>query len=485
MQGSFDMTQPGASLESARARDARSASPLVFLSAAQLCRAYGDGSLSPLEVTRAVCERIDSIDSRVRAFCETAFEAAMRAAHESEQRWRAGTPASALDGVPVSIKDHIDVLGFHAPARGGPPQTAMSTLDSPVAARLREAGAVIVGKTTMPELSVIPVTQSAAWGITRNPVNFAHSPGGSSGGAAAAVAAGMCAIAIGSDGGGSIRLPAAFTGTFGHKPTFGLVPYFPGQTDRTVAGPLARSVEDLALAMDVIARPDGRDWTEQTQVRIDFAAALAQRLPRLRVGFSATFGYQRPEPAVLACVERALGAFAGLGLEVQTFERLCDDPFLAYMRQASLRLRGRSEGFDGPDALASVLRLADSLSADDMQHMLDARSRLAQDLLQAFERFDVIVSPSAPVGAPRVGSFYPQGEILSEQNRNLIGYAAPFNLVHMPALSLPCGTVDGLPVGMQLAGKRFSDALLLQLGHALSGMGVGCSQDSREPARMD
>ncbi|WP_144114248.1 amidase [Paraburkholderia sp. BCC1886] len=449
------------------------ANPLLRLGAHALSDAFRAGELSPVEATRAALEQIDAFDATLHAFCETRFDAALDAARLSEARWRAGAPLSPLDGVPVSIKDHLDVTGFLAPNRGGPAQSHESAFDSPCAARLKEAGAVIVGKTTMPELSVVPVTQTAAWGVTRNPVNLAHSPGGSSGGAAAAVAAGMCTVAIGSDGGGSIRLPAAFTGICGHKPTFGLVPYYPGQTDRTVAGPLARSCADLALAMDVIARPDGRDWTEQSRSDVHYFDALAKplaRLPKLRIGFSATFGYQKPSPGVLAQVEAALQKFAALGLEVERFDRLCDDPFMTYMRQATLRLRGKSAGFSGPEALGSVFRLADSWTADDAQRMIDARTRLADDFMTAFSRYDVIVSPSAPFTAPRVGDFYPDGDITSEDNRNLIGYAAPFNLVHLPALSIPCGTSDGLPVGLQLGGKRFSDALLLQLGAALGSV---------------
>lgn len=441
--------------------------PLLQMSAAQLSTAYESRALSPVEVTHAVLTEIEAFDPILRAFCETRADAALDSAKQAEQRWHDRAPLSVLDGVPVSVKDHIDVQGFLAPARGGPKRTETSAFDSPAAARLREAGAVIVGKTTMPELGVVPVTQTPTWGTTRNPVDIERSPGGSSGGAAAAVAAGLCAIAIGSDGGGSIRLPASFTGTVGHKPTFGVVPYFPGQTDRTVAGPIARSVEDVALAMDVIARPDGRDWLEQSNASTRYAVALTEPLPPLRIGFSADFGFQKPDADVLACVEKALGAFAELGLPVARFGRLCDDPFMTYMRQATLRLRGRSATYRGPEAVASVLRMADGFTADDMQLMIDDRTRLAADFADAFAQYDVIVSPSAPCVAPRLGDFYPDGYVMSEENRNLIGYAAPFNLVHLPALSIPCGTVGGLPVGLQLGGRRFSDATLLALGKRL------------------
>jgi Asp-tRNA(Asn)/Glu-tRNA(Gln) amidotransferase A subunit family amidase len=322
-------------------------------------------AVSPVDVTRAVFDEFSSIDPLLRAFCEPRAEAALYAAHASEQRWHDRAPLSALVGVPVSIKDHIDVAGFLAPARGGPAKSVESSFDSPVAARLREAGAVIVGKTTMPELSVIRVTQAPSWGTTRNPLNPDHSLGGSSGGAAAAFAAGLCAIAIGSDGGGSIRLPAAFTGTVGHKPTLGLVPYFPGQTDRTVAGPMSRSYRDIALAMDVIACPDGRDWLNNPT---------------------------RPRAMATHWIARC---------------RRCGS---------------------------------------------------------------VSVPISATCVAPSIGDFYPDGTVSSQANRNLIGNAAPFNHVHVPAISIPCGTVNGLPVGLQLGGRRFSDAVLIALAENLEHM---------------
>jgi aspartyl-tRNA(Asn)/glutamyl-tRNA(Gln) amidotransferase subunit A len=443
--------------------------PLCFRSVDELAAAYRAGTLSPLEVTRAMYARIARINPRLVAYYELAEDAALDAARASEARHRAGTALGPLDGVPVSIKDHVDVAGMASPRGFALASAARPAHDSPLTARLREAGAVMLGKTTMPELSVIPVTHTRAFGITRNPCDTSRSPGGSSGGAAAAVAAGLCTIAIGSDGGGSIRLPAAFTGIAGHKPTLGRVPYWPGQTDRTVAGPLARGVADCAHAMNAIARPDGRDWMELPPDGTDYVAALSgAALAGLRVAWSPDYGYERVDADVAQCVEAAVERMAAAGARVTRIDRVCRDPFRPYMIQAGLRLRASKRTADEPGAMASMLDFAATITPDDVQYLLDERNRLGADLLAIFAQHDVLVSPTSPVVAPAVGEFYPDGDTLGEANRNLIGFTCPVNLVHMPAISVGCGrNAQGLPVGLQLAGPKFSDARLLGVAHAV------------------
>ena len=446
--------------------------PLCFRSVDELAAGYRAGTFSPIEVTDAMYARIGRINPRLVAYYELATPAAFAAARASEGRHRARAPLGALDGVPVSIKDHIDVAGMTSPRGGSLAGVARSTHDSPVTARLREAGAIILGKTTMPELSVIPVTHTRAFGITRNPCDTSRSPGGSSGGAAAAVAAGLCTLAIGSDGGGSIRLPAAFTGIAGHKPTLGRVPYYPGQTDRTVAGPLARSVRDCAHAMNAIARPDGRDWMELPPDGTDYVAAtIGGTLAGLRIAWSPSYGYQHVDAHVARCVETAVARMATAGAQVTRIESICRDPFRAYMIQAGLRLRVARRSGDEPVAVAGMLDFAAGITADDVQYLQDERNRLGADLLAVFAAQDVLISPTAPIAAPAIGEFYPDGDTLGEANRNLIGFTCPVNLVHMPAISVDCGrTPAGLPVGVQIAGPKFSDARLLAVAHVIEAM---------------
>ena len=436
---------------------------LCFRSVNELAAGYRAGGVSPVDVARAMFARIARVNPRLAAYYALDEEGALDAARAAESRHHAGAAKGALDGVPVSIKDHIDVAGMASPRGHAQAGVPCAERDSPATARLREAGAVILGKTTMPELSVIPVTHTRAFGITRNPCDTTRSAGGSSGGGAAAAAAGLCTISIGSDGGGSIRLPAAFTGIAGHKPTLGRVPYHPGQTDRTVAGPLARSVTDCAHAMNAIARPDGRDWMELPADPTDYVAALeGEHLAGLRVAYSPDYGYQKVDARIAAQVDAAVEHMARAGARVTRLARVCRDPFRAYMIQAGLRLRSTKRRDDEPRAVASMLDFAAAITPDDLQFMLDERNRLGADLLAIFAAHDVLVSPTAPTAAPAVGEFYPDGDTLGEANRNLIGFACPVNLVHMPALSLRCGrTASGLPVGLQIAGPKFSDARLL------------------------
>ena len=449
---------------------------VCFLPATELAEAYRRRTLSPVEVTERMLARIAAINPTLKAYYETDPEGARTAAKASAARWSKASPAGPLDGVPVSIKDHLQTKGLSNPRGSFLNALTPSDFDSPVAARLRESGAVILGKTTMPELSVIPVTTSVAFGATLNPWDLSRSPGGSSGGAAAALAAGLSTLAVGSDGGGSIRLPAAFTGVFGLKPTLGRVPYWPGATDRTVAGPIARTAADAGLMMNVIARPDGRDWMELPPDETDYRAAAARPVAGLRIGYSRDFGFAKVAPDVARAVERGVAQLREAGCAVEEVGPVGFDVFEIYMIQAGMRLAATRDATDPaalakfPRAVLSVLDFAERITVADVQRMIDGRNKLADALLALFRRFDAIVSPTAPVEAPPLGDFYPESEIDSAANRNLIAFTAPFNLVHMPAVSAFCGVSErGLPVGLQIAGAKFSDATLLALGARVTG----------------
>src|SRR4051794_30619062 len=281
---------------------------LCSLSAAQLLEAYRKHQLSPVDVARAVLERIEKLNPVLNAF-NLVSDRAIEDAKASEKRWAAGQQKGLLDGVPVSIKDIILTKGWPT-LRGSKtvdPKGPWND-DAPVTARLREHGAVLLGKTTTPEFGWKGVTDSPLTGITRNPWNAKKTPGGSSGGAAAAVASGMGPLAIGTDGGGSIRIPCSFTGLFGIKPSFGRVPAWPLSPFGTVAhvGPIARSVADAALLLNVLALPDARDWHALPYEPRDYRTGLDQGIAGLRVAFSPDLGYARVEPQVAAIVREAL-----------------------------------------------------------------------------------------------------------------------------------------------------------------------------------
>src|SRR5580704_12635270 len=264
------------------------------MSAAELFTAYELRELSPVEVAEYCLGRIEALDSETNAFCLTDAESTMRAAEEAETRWSAGAPLSALDGVPVAIKDLLLTKGW-ATRRGSLTidPTGPWTEDAPAVARLREAGAILIGKTTTPEFGWKGSTDSPLTGITRNPWNKAKTPGGSSGGSSAAVAARFAPLALGTDGGGSIRIPASFTGTYGLKPSFGRVAAYPLSPFGTVAhvGPMSRTVRDSAMLMNVIGKPDARDWFGIPYDPIDYAAELDVPMRGKKIAFSPRLGY--------------------------------------------------------------------------------------------------------------------------------------------------------------------------------------------------
>jgi Asp-tRNA(Asn)/Glu-tRNA(Gln) amidotransferase A subunit family amidase len=295
-------------------------SELTRLSATELVAAYGRKDLSPLEVTQAVLDGIEAFDPQVNAFCVVDGERAIEAARTSEARWQRGEPLGLVDGVPATIKDIVLAAGW--PTLRGSLAVARDqdwSDDAPATARLREHGAVLLGKTTTPEFGWKGVTDSPLTGITRNPWNTDLTPGGSSGGAAAACALGLGALHVGTDGGGSIRIPAGFTGIFGLKATFGRVPAWPSSPFGTVAhvGPLTRTVTDAALMLSVLAEPDTRDWHALPASGRDYRVGLEDGVRGLRIAFSPDLGHVDVDPEVTEAVARAAHAFTELGAHVE------------------------------------------------------------------------------------------------------------------------------------------------------------------------
>src|SRR5688572_11367759 len=281
---------------------------LARLSATELVAAYRDGRLSPVEATQAALAAIDAGNARVNAFVLVDADEALAAAARSEARWRAGAPLGPGDGMPTSVKDLLYTRGWptlrgtHLIDERGP-----WTEDAPAVARLRETGAVLLGKTTTPEFGWKGVTDSPRFGVTGNPVDPALTAGGSSGGSAAAVAAGMGTWSVGTDGGGSLRIPAAFTGTVTIKPTYGLVPLWPASPFGTLshAGPMTRDVTDAALMLDILAGFDPRDWSALPVPSRSFLDGLDSGVAGLRLAFSPALGYGRNSGDVDAMVRAA------------------------------------------------------------------------------------------------------------------------------------------------------------------------------------
>jgi Asp-tRNA(Asn)/Glu-tRNA(Gln) amidotransferase A subunit family amidase len=345
---------------------------LPDLSASTLSSAYRDRQLSPVEVTRAALARIDAWEAAINAMYVVDAAGALAQAAASEARWRAGTPLSALDGVPVTIKDNIAVAGFPAPVGTAAGDMTPSAYDAPPAARVREAGCVLLGKTTMPDYGMLVSGVSSLHGITRNPWDLARNPGGSSSGAAAGVAAGYAPLAVGTDIGGSVRLPAAYNGVFGLKPSLGRIPIYPPFLGR-VTGPITRTVTDAALLMTVLTRHDPRDYMALAYQEIDWPGSLNADVKGKKFGLLLDIGVgTKPQPAVRQAIETAAAAFERAGAVIEPVAPFMTPDLLAGLdRFFRARLWAEVEALDA-DRQAKILpfilawcRQAEGLTAAD------------------------------------------------------------------------------------------------------------------------
>ena len=473
--------------------DADSSSQLTTCTASELLALYRAGETTPTEVVRAVLERISRLNPQINAFCWLDAETTLVSAARSDARWQAhrrtGEAVGDLEGIPVSIKDLILSAGWPT-LRGSrciePAQDWL--IDAPVTARLREAGAVLLGKTTTPEFGCKGETNSPLTGITRNPWDLTRTAGGSSGGAAAAVSAGLGPLGIGTDGAGSIRIPAAFCGNIGLKPSFGRVPAFPLSPFGSVAhlGPHAMSVEDIARVMSVISRPDARDWTSLQALAPDFRfeSALAGGVQGLRVAYSPRLGYVRDlHPALERACAHAAETLAALGAQVEACDPGIEDPleittslWFAGSYQVWRTLTPAQQSVCDPDFRAQA-ELGAAIDANALHQWNQKRGLLGAHLRQFMQSYDLILTPSTAV--PAFAALPPAHRPM--EPRHMLGwtpYSYPFNLSQQPAISLPWGlSEEGLPLGVQLVAPMFADALLLRAAHALQA----CQPPQRPP----
>ncbi len=448
---------------------------LCMLSATELVARYRARELSPIEVTTAVLERMDRVGPTVNAFCQRDDEAALAAARASEARWSRGEPAGLADGVPTSVKDLIVAKGWPT-LRGSQAVDADQAWDEdgPPVARLREQGAVILGKTCTPEFGWKGVTDSPLTGVTGNPWNPALTPGGSSGGAAAACGLGMGALHVATDGAGSIRIPAGFSGLFGLKPTFGLVPVHPHGPAGTLwhQGPISRSVADAALMLTVISGTDARDLQAVPSPGIDYREFLNGGIAGLRIGFCPDLGGAQVADDVAARVAEAAENFGDLGAEVEQVETPFDDPLETLITIWSVGLawsvaamsEAQKAVLEAP--LRSLAEQGAKVSAVAYRQAEAARQALAQTMRRFHEQYDLLLSPQLPLTAFAVGHEVPPDSGMTRW-WEWSPFTYPFNLTQQPAACLPCGFGDdGMPVAAQLVAARFGEGTLLRTAAA-------------------
>lgn len=450
------------------------------LTAVELLDLYRAKKLSPVEATQAALDRIAHHNDTVNAYCHVDPEGALAAARASEQRWQAGTPMGSLDGVPSSIKDLTLTIGM--PTRKGSRTTSAEgpwDVDAPFSARMREAGAVLLGKTTSPEFGWKGVTDNPLYGATKNPWNLTKTSGGSSGGAGVAAALNMGVLHQGSDAGGSIRIPCAFTGTFGIKPTFGQIPQWPASAMTTLShlGPMTRTVRDSALMLSVVAQPDSRDCYAGPITPRDWTSGLEDGVKGLRIAYSPTLGYISPDPAVLACVEKAVDALRDLGALVEEVDPGFSDPvevfntlwFAGAAKVVALLSPAQQELVD--PGFRAIAEQGAKISIVDYMKAMDARAALCEQMAFFHQSYDLLVTPSVPITAFDLGDNVPPGQGMD----NWVAwtpYSYPFNMTQQPAASLPCGlsAQDALPVGVHFVAARHQDDLVMRACRAVEAV---------------
>ncbi|MBT5413095.1 MAG: amidase [Rhodospirillaceae bacterium] len=441
-----------------------------LIPATELLVLYRSRDLSPVEVTAACFARIREANPAINAFFCLTEEEAMAAARAAEARWAKGAPQGAIDGVPVTIKDLTMMAG--APYRRGSVTTDPDEIwaeDAPATQRLREAGGVILGKTTTPEFGWKGVTDCALTGITRNPWDPTKTPGGSSGGASGSVALGMGALALGTDGGGSVRMPAGFTGVFGLYPTAGRIPYVPPSTMDTASqiGPLTRTVADGALMFSVMARPDPRDSIGLTDNERDWSEGIEKGVKGLRIAWSPTLGFADCDPAILDATAAAARRFEDLGAVVEQVDHVIDDPREPYetiYRVAMARILRTIPAEAHKEIDPGLRRMAEEgegIGTFEHAAALSTRAAWGAKFNAFFENYDLLVSPQLPLTAFEAGLEYPEGQGMTRWF-DWSPYCYPLNFTNVPAGTMPCGFVGGLPIALQIAGPRYREDLIFR-----------------------
>ena len=447
---------------------------IAQMSAVELLAHYRAKRLSPVDVIQDVLARIERFNPQVNAYCYTDPQGALHAARDAEQRWFEGQPCGALDGLPTSIKELTAT-------RGMPTRKASLTVsahgpwdtDAPITRFLREAGAVIVGKTTSPEFGWKGVTDSPLYGITRNPWDTRMTSGGSSGGAAVAAALNLGVLHQGSDAGGSIRIPCSFTGTFGLKPTFGYIPQWPASATTLVShlGPITRTVDDAVLFLQTVAHPDPRDALMGAPRHTPWLAQSTD-LRGLRIAYSADFGYVRVAPDVARVVAQAVARLEQLGAHIEPVDPGFSDPLEIFKTvihagaSAVARQLGRAQKNLLDPGLLRFTEQCTHTTLAEFTAAQEARAALMAHMNAFHSRYDLLVCPMLPLTAFEAGHNVPPGSGLDDWMK-WSPFSYPFNLTQQPAASMPCGFSDaGLPIGLQVVGPRFADDQVLRVCRA-------------------
>lgn len=425
--------------------------------------------VSPVEVAKSTLSFIEDTQDTLNAFVTVTPELALESARKAEQAIMKGEDKGLLTGLPLSIKDLTAVKGVRFTSGSRTQADFIAPVDSPASERVKAHGAVIVGKTTTTEFGCKGSSDSPLTGETRNPWDLTRTTGGSSAGAGASVAAGITPFALGTDGGGSIRIPASLCGLFGIKAQFGRVPVFPTAATPTLAhvGPMARTVRDAALLLTAISGFDARDSASVSAEVPDYLAACDRSPKGLRIAWSPTLGYAKPDSEVATLAEAGARVFEQLGCSIELVEHVFDDPIDLWMAEfyagvgtrLQKTLREKREIIDPP--VANVLEKALDQRIEEYYGRVFARYDFREKVRQFFEKFDLLMTPTTPVAAFELGLDIPP-ELDGANIVSWVAYTYPVNLCGLPAASVPCGfTQKGLPVGLHIVGRALAETDIL------------------------
>ena len=448
---------------------------LAFMSAVELAQNIRNKKVSSLEATENFFQRIDQLDSQLHSYLTLCRDQALADARAADAAVQEGTKLGPLHGVPISIKDLETTKGVVTTMGSAIFKDRVPDMDSIVVERIKAAGAVILGKTNTPEFGQSGTTENKLGEPCRNPWNTDRTPGGSSGGAAAALAAGLCTLSMGTDGGGSVRIPASFTGLFGIKPTQGRVPRFggygrPSANHFSQSGPITRTVADSALLLQVIAGPDTRDITSIRETAPDFSANLSSGVSDMRLAWSSDLGYAAVDPEVVDITKQAAMKFIGLGANIDDAKLKLEDPFetfwnifstAAYTSYGHLLEEHRN---DLSDIGLMSIEHGQQTTGADMSRAIYEVDRLGRRMEEFFDNFDLLLTPTMAVPAFPI-----------DQRPSVIGgktvdpfwgflpFTYPINISGQTAASIPCGySSDGMPIGLHIIGPKGSEAKVLQ-----------------------
>jgi aspartyl-tRNA(Asn)/glutamyl-tRNA(Gln) amidotransferase subunit A len=459
-------------------------SELFWLSAVELSDLIRGKKVSPVEVMAAHLERIEKLNSRINAVVTLAAEQALREAGKAEAEVLGGMATGPLHGVPVLVKDNVFTKGIRTTFGSRLYEDFVPAEDAVLVERLKRAGAIVLGKTNLPEFGLVCITDNLIFGHTGNPWDPERTPGGSSGGAAAAVAAGFSPLATGNDAGGSIRIPASLCGVFGLKPSFGRVPAYPrlpAMETLSHEGPITRTVADAALMLEVMAGPDERDRMSLPAAPKNYLATLDRGINGLRVAYSPDLGYALVDPEVAAVTRSAALAFRDLGCQVEETGAVLPDLVGAMQKIAVTEVVAANE--DRLDewrekiypAFRPMLDRVNTVTNRELAGAHFKREELWDKVRRVFERCDLLLTPASSVTAFVSGSGGPLAPALiggkKAHSMSWMAFTYPFNFTGQPAASVPCGFDSaGMPVGLQIVGRRFAEATVLQAAAAFEAL---------------